>query len=141
MVKVEKAPRAKRKNEETDTLTVPAIALINGIPGCWAARNDRRSRLVAGRWVSDQPLGVGSADIIFSAIDYYEIYESSPPPVARIGWIETKLRKMLSRKDQEHQKSWADVMRAKGHFVAVCVSLDEVMTAVDRCREGTGYYR
>lgn len=138
-------PRSRHKKtrkqvEQSNVDTI--ISALNRMPGVWAIQNETRSVRTPKGWVSQQPLGVGSGDVLFSVDDLILDGCSIGSNVARIGWLEIKTTKTRTKrvdhaKRDDHQASWADAMRKKGHFVSHgIVTVDEAMAAVERCRAG-----
>lgn len=138
----------KRRQVEQEDVVTPILVALNSIPGVWAAQNKvKHLPLATGAWVRTG-LGIGSADVIFSIIGARipgvrsNWSDCDIHAVARIGWLECKDPKKRTKTKagaarDGHQLSWADAMRAKGHFVAHGVtSVAEAMAALERCRDG-----
>ena len=129
MIAIPPKPKPKRRAVENEDIRDPIVAAINGLPGCWAAVNDAKAKqLVSGAWVRHNKLGLGSADVLFSC-PWLEW--------ARIGWIECKTKGRGKAERDAGQRTWAEAMRRKGHFVAESITtVAEAIAAVERCRSG-----
>lgn len=133
--KRERRAKSRRQVEQENVDTI--LVALNEIPNVWAAQNKvKHLPIVGGGWI-DTGLGTGSADIVFSVT-----VMMGPICIARIGWLECKTAKTVTKRVDHaardaHQISWAEAMRRKGHFVAHgIVTVEDALAALDRCWRG-----
>jgi len=142
MVTIPPRKCSERRNETRD-LARPIEAALNHLPGVWAARNNNGEAVTENGWRIRYGLGTGSPDIIFG-VAVAQLIEHDPDAEApkaivtlarieRLGWIEVKWPgERLSR----DQRTWHAAAHKRGSFVAIAHSVEEAISAVERCRRG-----
>ena len=115
-------PKAKTiRRNETAELTHPIVAALNALPGVWCARNSIGFGHHANGDYVTWGLGTGSSDI-FGCVD---------------GMCFALEVKWDGRYRTKVQRQWQDAVASRsGMYCSVVHSLEEAVSAVEKCRTG-----